>query len=238
MAASPARESIADTFTRLLRLSLPGSSRLVSRDQLMAASEAELARVARGVASREQQLAGQLLASPLDYRRWETEHLRLMSAVASPRRNSGQARALLSAAFSLVHRRALFEYLRTHPLRGNGRRDLLQHFHGQGSFSKAMIAEHGNYQRGSASLICAEHIGATLLTHQAFGDPMRRYENLYGEYFRSYCDSFLAPPATAQLGDTDSVRMLLPHLKRDVLDVRARLMAMPPVAAAGTRAAR
>jgi len=237
MAASSAGERIADTFTRLLRLSLPGSSRQLSREQLMEASEAELARTARSGQAREQLLAAQLLASPLEYRRWETEHLRLMSTVANPRRNSGQARALLSTAFSLIHRRALFEYLRSQTLRGSGRRDLVQHFHGQESYSKAMIAEHGNYQRGSASLICAERLGTTLLVHQAFGDPLRRYENLYSEYFRSYCDSFLAPPADAQ-GDTDSVRMLLPHLKRDVLDVRARLMALPAVAAPGTRPAR
>jgi hypothetical protein len=237
MAESPARASIADTFTRLLRLSLPGGSRLVSREQLMAASEAELARVARHGQAREQQLAAQLLASPLDYRRWETEHLRLMSGVANPKRNSGQARALLAATFSLIHRRALFEYLRGHTLRGTARRDLVQHFHGQESFTKAMVAEHGIYQRSSASLICTEHLGTTLLVHQAFGDPLRRYENLYAEYFRSYCDSFLAPPADAE-SDSDSVRMLLPHLKRDVLDVRTRLMAMPPVPAPGSRPTR
>jgi hypothetical protein len=230
VAASNAGESIADTFTRLLRLSLPGASRLVSREQLMEASEAELARIARGGPPREQQLAAQLLASPSEYRRWETEHLRLMSAVANPRRSSVQTRALLSTAFSLVHRTALFAYLRSRTLRGAARRELVQHFHGQGSFSKAMIAEHGNYQRSFASLLCAEHIGTTLLIHQAFGDPLRRYESLYAEYFRSYCDSYLAPPADAN-GDTDSVRVLLPHLKRDVLDVRARLMAMPAVAA-------
>ena len=238
MAASSAGESIADTFTRLLRLSLPGAARLVSREQLMAASEAELARIARSGQPREQQLAGQLLASPLAYRSWETEHLRLMSAVANPKRNSGQARALLATTFSLLHRRALFEYLRSHTLRGAARRELVQHIHGQGSYSKAMIAEHGIYQRSSASLLCTEHIGATLLVHQAFGDLLRRYQNLYAEYFRSYCDSYLAPPPSLEAGDTDSVRMLLPHLKRDVLDLRARLLAMPAVPAPGTRAAR
>lgn len=237
MAASTPRKSIADTFSRLLRLNLAGGPPLMSSAQLMAESEALLARAARHGSAREQQIAGQLLACPSEYQRWEAEHTRLMGTVASPVRNGPQVRALLSTAFTLVHRKALFEYMRSHELRGDARRLLVQHFNGHKSYTQAVVAEHGNFLRGSASLICVEKIGTTLLVHQAFGDPFRRYENLYSEYFRSYCDSYLAPPAT-DLGDTDSVRTLLPYLKRDVLDVRARLLAMPAVHEAGTQARR
>ena len=237
MSASSTRPSIADTFTRLLRLNLTGGPPVVSRELLMEESEAHMARVARGAASIEQQIAAQILANPHDYRRWEVEHARLMMAVARPNRGAVQARALLSTAFSLVHRKALFEYLRGHAVRGTSRRDLMQHFHGTRSYSQAIVAEHSNYLRGSASLLCAEHFGATILVHQAFGDPFRRYEQLYSEYFRSYCDSYLAPPAQAE-DDSDSMRALLPHLKRDVLDVRARLLALPVTPAAGRRSKR
>ena len=210
---------------------------MVSRELLMEESEAHIARIARRDASLEQQIAAQILANPHDYRRWEVEHERLMAAVARPNRSAVQARALLSTAFSLVHRRALFEYLRGHAVRGTGRRDLMQHFHGNRSYSQAMVTEHSNYLRSSASLLCAEHFGTTILVHQAFGDPFRRYEQLYAEYFRSYCDSYLAPPAAAN-GDSDSVRTLLPYLKRDVLDVRARLLALPIAPAVGAQARR
>ena len=237
MSASSARPSIADTFTRLLRLNLTGGPPVVSRELLMEESEAHIARIARRAASLEQQIAAQILANPHDYRRWEVEHERLMASVARPNRSAVQARALLSTAFSLVHRRALFEYLRGHAVRGTGRRDLMQHFHGNRSYSQAMVTEHSNYLRSSASLLCAEHFGTTILVHQAFGDPFRRYEQLYAEYFRSYCDSYLAPPAAAN-GDSDSVRTLLPYLKRDVLDVRARLLALPIAPAVGAQARR
>ena len=237
MSASSARPSIADTFTRLLRLNLTGGPPVVSRELLMEESEAHIARIARRDASLEQQIAAQILANPHDYRRWEVEHERLMAAVARPNRSAVQARALLSTAFSLVHRRALFEYLRGHAVRGTGRRDLMQHFHGNRSYSQAMVTEHSNYLRSSASLLCAEHFGTTILVHQAFGDPFRRYEQLYAEYFRSYCDSYLAPPAAAN-GDSDSVRTLLPFLKRDVLDVRARLLALPIAPAVGAQTRR
>ncbi len=232
MPDSNARSSIADTFTKLLRLNLAGGPPLVTREQLMAESEAHIARTARKATSPEQLIATQILANPTDFRSWEAEHERLMAAVARPNRIAVQARALLSTAFSLVHRRALFEYLRGHARRGMGRRDLIQHFHGQKSYSQAVVAEHSNYLRSSASLICAEHFGTTILVHQAFGSPFRRYEHLYAEYFRSYCDSYLTPQSKTE-DVSDSMRALLPHLKRDVLDVRARLLAMPTTAPPG-----
>jgi hypothetical protein len=136
-----------------------------------------------------------------------------------------------------VHRTALFEYFRAHTPRETGRRLLIEHFHGNKSYSRAIVAEHGNYQRGFSSLVCVEHIGTTLLAHQAFGEPFRGYEQLYTEYFRSYCNSFLAPPNSGDDG-SDSMRMLLPYLKRNVLDVRARLLAMHSTADPGSYATR
>ena len=237
MSPATAKPSIADTFTRLLRLNLGGGRPQVSHARLMEASETQLARAARGGTAREQQIAGPLLSNPKDYHAWESEHARLMAAIASQPTGERQARALLSTAFSLIHRTALFEYLRGHTPRVADRRLLIQHFHGNKSYSRAVVAEHGNYQRSFASLICIEHIGATLLVHQAFGEPVRRYEHLYAEYFRSYCNSYLAPPSAGDDG-SDSVRMLLPYLKRDVLDVRARLLATPSTAEPGAHTTR
>lgn len=237
MSAATAKPSIADTFTRLLRLNLAGGPAMVSRARLMEVSEAELARVARGGSARERQIAGPLLASPKDYRGWEAEHERLMVAIAGQPTGDRQAKALLSTAFSLIHRKALFQYLRDHTPRGAARRVLIEHFHGNKSYSRAMVAEHGNYQRSFVSLLCIEYMGATLLAHQAFGEPFRRYEHLYAEYFRSYCDSYLAPSKDPN-DSSDSIRTLLPYLKRDVLDVRARMLAMPATPPPGTHATR
>ena len=237
MPAATAKPSIADTFTRLLRLSLGGGPPQVSRARLMEASEAQLARAARSGAAREQQIVGSLRAHPTDYRAWEAEHARFMTAIASQPTGERQARAMLSTAFSLVHRKALFEYLRDSARRGSARRILVQHFHGNKGYSRAVVAEHANFQRSFASLMCIEHFGTTLLAHQAFGEPFRRYEHLYAEYFRSYCDSYLAPPSES--GDSsDSMRTLLPYLKRDVLDERARLLALPVSPEPGAHATR
>ncbi len=228
MARPAAKETIADTFTRLLRLDLAAGPPRLSLEQLMEESDAQLTQAARSGNLAEQRIAGQILGNPQDYRRWESEHTRLMTAVAGTARTGLQVRALLSTAFSLTHRKALFEYLREHRLRGHARRRLVRHFHGHSSYSHAVIAEHANYLRSAASLICAERIGTTLLAHQAFGEPLHAYERLYVDYFSGYCRSVLKSGDTAEGDDT---RALLILLKQDVLALRARLMAMPATGA-------
>jgi hypothetical protein len=224
MARPAAKATIADTFTRLLRLDLAAGGPRLSLEQLMEDSDAELAQAARNGRPEQQRIASQILGNPQDYRRWESEHLRLMTAVAGTPRAGLQVRALLSMAFSLTHRKALFEYLREHRLRGNRRRLLVHHFHGHSTYSHAVIAEHANYLRSAASLICAERIGGGRLAHQAFGEPLQQYEQRYVEYFSGYCQSVLQ---SGDSEDGDNTRAMLIMLKQDVLALRARLMAMP-----------
>ena len=224
MARPAAKLSLTDTFTRLLRLDLAIGTPRLSLERLMEESDTQLAQAARTGPPEHQRIASQILANPQDYRSWESEHTRLMKAVAGTTRAGLQVRALLSAAFSLTHRKALFEYLRDHRLRGDARRRLLQHFHGQSSYSHALIAEHANYLRSAASLICAERIGSSLLAHQAFGEPLRDYERRYEEYFSGYCLSILK---SRDNDEGDDTRSMLTLLKQDVLALRTRMMAMP-----------
>lgn len=223
----PVRGSIADTFSRLLRLNVASGPPLVTLKQLMEESEAHVEFAAQRGSRGNKQIAQQLLASPVEYRNWEASHAQLMASVARPHRSAAQATSLLSTAFTLVHRKAFFEYLRGQNITGPRRRDLVQHFHAHKSYTQAVVAEHTNYLHSSASLMCAERLGETIVPHQAFGDSFSRYERVYADYFRSYCHNYLAPTAI----DNDisaSVRPLLPQLKRDVLALRAKLLAMPP----------
>lgn len=229
MNRSTARTSIADTFSKLLRLNLAGGPPPVTIEHLMEESGAHIEFAAHKGTPGEQQIAARLLDSPTEYRNWEAAHALLMATVARPHRSAVQATSLLTTAFTLVHRKAFFEYLRAHTVRGRRRRDLVQHFHARNSYTQAVVAEHNTYLRSSASLMCVEHFGDTILPHQAFGEPFRRYEQAYAAYFRSYCHNYMAPSTT----DNDisaSVRPLLPQLKRDVIAMRAKLLAMPAVA--------
>jgi hypothetical protein len=72
--------------------------------------------------------------------------------------------------------------------------------------------------------VCVEHIGATMVSHPAFGDPMRGYQHAYIEYFRTYCHSALAP---VNMPEANTEQALLPALKFDLLEMRAKMLTMP-----------
>ena len=238
MPATAAKLSIADTFTRLLRMTLAAGPEL-TLGQLMDASEERLGAAARSGTRHEQLIASRLRDNPREYRRWELEHSTHMERVLKAPRRAQQKIALLSLSFSLTHRRALFEFLRTGVLRGLQRRQLVTHFHGGHSYSQAMVAEHGVYLRSAASLICVEQLGTTVLLHPAFGDLLLKYQQAYVEYFRTYCNSAMTQQSAPE---SDTQQTLLPALKFDLLEMRSKLLAMPiePVArtpTAKTRAA-
>ncbi len=234
MPGNTAKLGIADTFTRLLRLTLAGGAE-ITLTQLMDASEERLGTAARSGSSHEQLIASRLRDNPRDYRRWELEHSTHMERVLKAPRRTQQAIALLSLGFSLTHRRALFEFLRSTSPRGWRRRQLVKHFHGGHSYSQALVAEHGVYLRSAASLICVEHLGTGKLVHPAFGDPFLKYQQSYVEYFRTYCHSAMTAQ-NAQESDTEQT--LLPALKFDLLEMRSKLLAMPTESAARTPSAK
>jgi hypothetical protein len=76
----------------------------------------------------EQLVASRLLESPAAFRIWESEHSGLMREVATGFRRT-QAALLKKAAFRLIHRKALFEYLRDERVRGSARLRLVATFH-------------------------------------------------------------------------------------------------------------
>jgi hypothetical protein len=223
---STSRTDTSSTATRLLRLVLPDhdtSIGIVSHHQLMDESERRLSNAAHCGAPLEQAVANRILDSTREYGRWEDEHAGIMKRISTERRCEQQKIALLDASLALIHRKALFEYLRDRQVRGEARRRLLTLFHSHRDYEAAVIAEHGNYLRSAASFLCSSHVGTQLLMDEIFDEPLAQYENLYCEYFRAYCD--LASlrerdPAAAYL------RPLVMPMKRQVVEWRASLLAL------------
>jgi hypothetical protein len=120
--------------------------------------------------------ASRLLESKEAYRRWEAEHDRLMRTVSRRLNFDGQVSALRNTAFSLVHRRALFQYMRERKPNSLKRRRLLSIFYGCRDYTNAIIAEHWNYIRCSSSYVCTQHLGEHLMHDTAFDEPMQLYE--------------------------------------------------------------
>jgi hypothetical protein len=171
-------------------------------------------------------VARRLLHHPELYGRWQAEHDRLMRTVSEQARLPQQVAALRATACALVHRRAMFEYLRDVRLTRSKRRRLFRLFYGCRDYTNAVLAEHSSYVRCSSSYLCTHHLGERLVHDAAFEEPLQLYEEFYGEYFRAFCDAELAETDA----EKEAVRLLeglRPLLKLRVSEARQAILAMP-----------
>ena len=195
----------------------------LTRAFLMEESEARIEGLAREGSTPQALIARRMIEEPHLYRHWEAEHDRLMRNVAETRAQH-QVSALRSTCFGLMHRKAMFEYLRTQKVTGRDRHAVFELIYGDQDYVKAVVTEHGNYVRSMSSLACSHHLGMALLDDRAFGGPMSRYESRYADYFRAFCNSTLTSNG---YNNDDTLSTLLPYLKRQLGILRRAIVAMP-----------
>ena len=186
----------------------------------MEASHACVRKASRGGQPESEIIATRLFETQTN-KTWENEHAALMRNVAAERLPGSQRGAMLSASFSLVHRTALFEYLRERNLRGAQRETLIKSFFPQRDFEDSMRAEHQQYVRGTASYLCVGHVGRDLMFDTLFEAPLAEYEEIYHEYFYAHCDQIVADTTTVTL-PTD----MLAGMKSHVGEWRKALLAL------------
>jgi len=144
---------------------------------------------------------------------------------------------LRSTAFGLVHRKAIFEYLRDRQLTRTKRHRLFSLFYGIRDYTNAVIAEHGNYVRCSSSYLCTYYLAERLMQDAAFDEPLRMYEQWYSEYFRAFCDAALAETEEEKQA-TAAMEALRPLLKYQLAEARQAILEMPQMPAEDWREAR
>jgi hypothetical protein len=171
----------------------------------------------------EQLVAKRLLESPAAFQTWESEHSGLMREVAHGFRRT-QAALLKKATFRLIHRKALFEYLRDERVRGSARRRIVVSFHPTRDYTQSIIAEHGLYFRKACSFLCTSHVGGNVVRDPGFFDPLRRYQELYAEYFQIFCRTHFGTDSA----DTEPQGELLPLLKHQLEECRVAVMNSRP----------
>jgi hypothetical protein len=164
----------------------------LTQDRLMEASHECLKEASRSGQPQAEIIATRLLENTQTYKSWESEHAALMRNIAAERLPAAQRESMLSASFSLIHRKALFEFLRERQLRGAHREALIQHFFPQRDFADSMRVEHMQYVRSAASYLCVEHVGRDLMFDALFEEPLTQYEEIYHEYFYAHCDQIIA----------------------------------------------
>jgi hypothetical protein len=119
----------------------------------------------------------------------------------------------------------MFEYLRQEKVTGRDRHAVFALVFGdQHDYAAAVIQEHSNFVRSASSLLCSSHLGLTLIRDRAFAEPLWRYEQLYADYFRTFCGTALSGN---QYKSGDTLRTLLPYLKRQLSTLRRAILVMP-----------
>lgn len=194
----------------------------------MLESESRIGMTADSSSPPDRLVAMRLLACPAELTRWEAQHDQLMRPVSAPRRLTQQMVALRATAIALVHRKALFEYLRARRPGEAKRRKLLALFHRCSGYRDALLAEHGNYVRCSSSYLCAQHLAEHLMHDPALDAPLSLYEEWYRDYFQAYCDLELAETAEEKAACL-AQECLQPLLKHRVTKARRAILAMPLV---------
>jgi hypothetical protein len=197
--------------------------RRLSHERLMEESQRGLSNAALSGEPHEERIATRILDDSRLYRRWESEHATLMRRIAGELLPTGQKAELLTISLSLIHRKALFEYLRDERLRGMRRRQIMIHFFSHRDFAGAVVAEHRRYVQSAASYLCSNHVGVKVMFDALFGSPLAEYEDLYASYFRTYCDVALASDRDTV---TQSLQLVLFDLKKQVGEWRQALIAL------------
>jgi hypothetical protein len=197
----------------------------IKQARLMEESELCIAESAKFGSAAQMLVASRLLAHPDTYRRWEAEHSQLMRRVSEHRYLNRQVIALRSTALTLMHRKAVFEYLQERQLTRLQRHKLMAMFHSLRDYSASLIAEHGNYLRGASSYWCSHHLARRLMKDDAFAEPLLLYQERYTDYFRVHCDVELAETENEQQA-VESMRMLQPLLKLQLTEARREILNM------------
>jgi hypothetical protein len=198
----------------------------ISQARLMEESEFCVAEAARSGAPPQMLVATRLMSHPETYRRWESEHSQLMRRVSSHTYLNRQVTALRSTALTLLHRKAVFEYLQVRQLTRSQRHRLMGLFHSLKDYSASVIAEHGNYLRGATSYWCSHHLARRLMKDGAFAEPLHLYQERYTDYFRVFCDVELAE-TEAEKQAVEPMRLLKPLLKLQLAEARREILTMP-----------
>lgn len=192
----------------------------VSHARLMRESADRVQVAAKSANGHEQMIASRILESPATWEGWEREHAVLMRGVANCGDKKSQCIALKEAAFALIHRKALFEFLRDQGVRGWIRARVVAHFRTGQFYHDAIIAEHRVYLRRACSYLCTEHLGLQVLHDLGFIDPFKHYERLFAEYFDLYCRAVCGADGV----DSTARMELLPLLKYELKEWRDAIL--------------
>lgn len=186
-------------------------------------SEYALRNIADSVSPRASRIVNTLLQDSRHYKLWESRHADLLVSVAGQSNKKRQIMALRNVEVQLIHRRALFEYLRANAVRGERRRRLFRMFHSTLDFQDSVLAEHRQYMLAVSSRISTDHL-IDLMHDPGSKRLLRQYEQPYTRYYEMKC--FVAGMGKSDC--TELVRSMMGNVREQLRQARRRLKSEPP----------
>jgi hypothetical protein len=195
-------------------------------ERFMEESQRCVEATARCGRAEDKSLASRILEHPVAYQRWLSDHDRIIRGVSEQSKLERQVHALRRSTFSLIHRKALFGYLRDQHVVGARRQHLFALFYGPRDYAGSVVAEHGNYLRSNSSYLCTRFLADELMHDGAMQEPLQLYEEWYADYFRIFCNIALAE--TPEEKETATALFALqPFLKHRLNEARQGILELP-----------
>jgi len=190
----------------------------------MGESEYALQSASNSSSSRISRIVNTIVQDNQTYKMWESRHADLLLPVAEHNDRKHQVLALRNTKIRLVHRRALFKYLRENEVRGEQRRQLFRVLHESLDYPDAVRTEHRQYMLAVSSRISADHL-IDVMHDPKSKDLPRDYERLYTRYFEMQCyvmgmgDSDCIALVRSTMADArDQLRRLRRHIEAEPVD--------------------
>ena len=178
-------------------------------------------------ADEEREVVRRLVSTPASYRQWWSFHGGLMRNVGGSGSRQAQIAVIRRKSFELIHRQALFRYLRENPLADGSREAVIAAFHGSLDFRRALVAEHGRYLHSNSSLYCAQYLNQAVWRDARFDRGLAAYQGVYMDFFSHYCEWVLAESR----GERYTSRHLIPAYKHRLSEMKSDLLSLPlPIA--------
>ena len=195
----------------------------LSASVLMNVSESRIEDIRWSGSDDERRLVNRLFETPGSYDMWESYHSGLMKGVGCGSNRKDQLIKMRKTRFALIHRQALFQYLRDSGLKGERREVVINAFHDSSDYMQAVVREHGRFLRSNSSLFCTDHLAYRLLRDNRFSNGIAHYRQRYMDYFSLYCNWIIAESE----GSEFPMRRLLLESKRNLSQMQTRLLSMP-----------
>ena len=198
---------------------------VLSASVLMNVSEIRIEDIRWSGSDDQKQVVNRLFERETAYGQWECFHSGLMKSVSGGSNRKEQLIKMRRTRFTLIHRQALFQYLRDSEITGARREAVIRGFHDTTDYMRAVVQEHGRYLQSNSSLFCADHLAYSVLRDHRFTNGLEAYRQKYLDYFSLYCNWIIAENEGAEY----PTRRLIPEAKRTLAEMQARLLRMPVV---------